>query len=205
MGHGKAQRTERLCCKIPAHSVLEPWHWTQTLTDSRHITFPQESKSSCVTLITRLRNMGKTMQKWKAYRIYKRPTPPPPHPRKSNKLMFLNQYAAKRIPKNPKMCDPILITLLKIRPHYGQSKHTRHCIELLRGTKGQTSQVIDMQLCTLSIKCYRIGCRKRTLTFRSFISGFAASDFTGFGRIPMFTMGKKIEIVSLVIRFYGII
>ena len=96
MGHGKAQRTERLCRKIPAHSVLEPWHWTQTLTDSRHITCPQESKSSCVTLITRLRNMGKTMQKWKAYRIYKRPTPPPPPPPKSNKLMFLNQYAAKR-------------------------------------------------------------------------------------------------------------
>ena len=100
------------------------------------------------------------------------------------------------------MCDPILITLLKIRPHYGQSKHTRHCIELKGNpTKGQTSQVIDMQLCTLSITCYRIGCRKRTLTFRSFISGFAASDFTGFGRIPMFTMGKKVEIVSLVILF----
>ena len=37
------------------------------------------------------------------------------------------------------------------------------------------------------------------------VSGFAASDFTGFGRIPMFTLGKKVEIVSLVIRFYGII
>ena len=24
-------------------------------------------------------------------------------------------------PKNPKMCDPILVTLLKMRPHYGQS------------------------------------------------------------------------------------
>ena len=24
-------------------------------------------------------------------------------------------------PKNPKMCDPILVTLLKIRPHYSQS------------------------------------------------------------------------------------
>ena len=141
MGHGKAQRTERLCCKIPAHSVLEPWHWTQTLTDSRHITCPQESKSSCVTLITRLRNMGKTMQKWKAYRIYKRPTPPPPP--KSNKLMFLNQYAAKRrtvlSQKIPKMCDPILITLLKIRPHYGQSKHTRHCIELKGNQRSNVS------------------------------------------------------------------
>ena len=25
------------------------------------------------------------------------------------------------IPKNPKMCDPILVTLLKMRPHYSQS------------------------------------------------------------------------------------
>ena len=24
-------------------------------------------------------------------------------------------------PRNPKMCDPILVTLLKIRPHYSQS------------------------------------------------------------------------------------
>ena len=24
-------------------------------------------------------------------------------------------------PKNPKLCDPILVTLLKMRPHYGQS------------------------------------------------------------------------------------
>ena len=24
-------------------------------------------------------------------------------------------------PKNPKMCDPILVTLLKMRPHYSQS------------------------------------------------------------------------------------
>ena len=26
-------------------------------------------------------------------------------------------------PKNPKMCDPILVTLLKMRPHYSQSGH----------------------------------------------------------------------------------
>ena len=25
------------------------------------------------------------------------------------------------IPKDPKMCDPILLTLLKMRPHYSQS------------------------------------------------------------------------------------
>ena len=47
-------------------------------------------------------------------------------------------------------------------------RHTTHWTK--RETKGQTSQVIDMQLCRLSITCYRIGCRKRTLTFRSFIS-----------------------------------
>ena len=39
----------------------------------------------------------------------------------------------------------------------------------------------------------------------SFIRGFAGLDFTDFGRIPMFTIGRKVEIVSFVIRFYGII
>ena len=52
----------------------------------------------------------------------------------------------------------------------------------------------------LSITWYRIDCRKRTLIFRSFISGFAALDFTDLGRIPVFKMGKKVEIVSFVIR-----
>ena len=28
-------------------------------------------------------------------------------------------------PKNPKMCDPILVTLLKMRPHYSQSSHEK--------------------------------------------------------------------------------
>ena len=60
-----------------------------------------------------------------------------------------------------------------------------------RGTKGQTSQVIDKRLCRLSISWYRIGCRKRTLLF------------TGFARIPIFTMGRKVEIVSFVTRFMG--
>ena len=35
--------------------------------------------------------------------------------------------------------------------------------------------------------------------------GFAALDFTGFERIPVFTKGRKVEIVSFVTRFYGII
>ena len=39
-----------------------------------------------------------------------------------------------------------------------------------------------------------LDCRERTLTFRSSISGFAALDFTGFARIPMFAMGRKDEI-----------
>ena len=85
-------------------------------------------------------------------------------------------------------------------------RHTTHRT-VKRGTcKGQTSQVIDMQLheAVNYYTWYRIGCRKRTLIFRSFISGFAALDFTDFGRIPMFTMGRKVEIVSFVIRFYGI-
>ena len=43
------------------------------------------------------------------------------------------------------------------------------------------------------------------LSFRRFISGFAALDFSGFARIPMFTMDRNVEIVSFVIRFYGII
>ena len=90
----------------------------------------------------------------------------------------------------------------------------RRAIQLFENTVGvnrghtknhQTSQVIDMQLCRLSITWYRIGCRKRTLTFRSFISGFAALEFTGFVRIPIFAMGRKVEIVPFIIRFYGII
>ena len=72
-----------------------------------------------------------------------------------------------------------------------------------RGTKGQTSQVIDMQLCRPSISWYWIGCRKRTLLLRSFISGFATLDFTGFARIPMFTMSRKVEIVSFVNTVMG--
>ena len=68
-------------------------------------------------------------------------------------------------------------------------RHTTH--QTKRGTKGQTSQVIDKRLCRLSISWYRIGCRKRTLLF------------TGFARIPIFTMGRKVEIVSFVTRFTG--
>ena len=68
-------------------------------------------------------------------------------------------------------------------------RHTTHRTK--RGTKGQTSQVIDKRLCRLSISWYRIGCRKRTLLF------------TGFARIPIFTMGRKVEIVSFVTRFMG--
>ena len=49
-----------------------------------------------------------------------------------NTSLFLLQYThygtfdnrkceALSYPKNPKMCDPILVTLLKMRPHYSQS------------------------------------------------------------------------------------
>ena len=32
---------------------------------------------------------------------------------------FVNcKYEELSYPKNPKMCDPILVTLLKMRPHY---------------------------------------------------------------------------------------
>ena len=35
---------------------------------------------------------------------------------------FANRkYEQLSYPKNPKMCDPILVTLLKMRPHYSQS------------------------------------------------------------------------------------
>ena len=56
--------------------------------------------------------------------------------------------------------------------------------------------MIDMQLCRLSITWYGIGCRKRTLTFRSFVSGFATLNFTGFARIPMFTMGLPVPFLK---------
>ena len=43
-------------------------------------------------------------------------------------------------------------------------------------------------------------------TTNGFISGFAALFcFTGFARIPMFAMGRKVELISFVFRFYGII
>ena len=36
---------------------------------------------------------------------------------------FANRkYEELSYPKNPKMCDPILVTLLKMRPHYSQSR-----------------------------------------------------------------------------------
>ena len=35
---------------------------------------------------------------------------------------FVNRkYEELSYPKNQKMCDPILVTLLKMRPHYSQS------------------------------------------------------------------------------------
>ena len=50
-----------------------------------------------------------------------------------NTSLFLLQYThydtfdnrkceALSNPKNPKICDPILVTLLKMRPHYSQSR-----------------------------------------------------------------------------------
>ena len=37
---------------------------------------------------------------------------------------FANRkYEELSYSKNQKMCDPILVTLLKMRPHYGQSGH----------------------------------------------------------------------------------
>ena len=34
------------------------------------------------------------------------------------RLLTLNKCEELSYPKNPKMCDPILVTLLKMRPHY---------------------------------------------------------------------------------------
>ena len=37
-------------------------------------------------------------------------------------VRLLNRkYEQLSYPKNPKMCDPILVTLLKMQPHYSQS------------------------------------------------------------------------------------
>ena len=39
---------------------------------------------------------------------------------------FANRkYEELSYPKNQKMCDPILVTLLKMRPHYSQSSHEK--------------------------------------------------------------------------------
>ena len=37
------------------------------------------------------------------------------------RLLTVNNYEELSYPKNQKMCDPILVTLLKMRPHYSQS------------------------------------------------------------------------------------
>ena len=44
------------------------------------------------------------------------------HPQYKNSGTFANRkYEELSYPKNQKMCDPILVTLLKMRPHYSQS------------------------------------------------------------------------------------
>ena len=43
------------------------------------------------------------------------------HPQYNHSGMFANcKYEELSDLKNPKMCDPVLVTLLKIRPHYSQ-------------------------------------------------------------------------------------
>ena len=37
------------------------------------------------------------------------------------RLLTVNMNNFSSYPKNPKMCDPIVVTLLKMRPHYSQS------------------------------------------------------------------------------------
>ena len=38
--------------------------------------------------------------------------------------MFANRKCEKlSYPQNPKMCNPILVTTLKMQPHYSQSRH----------------------------------------------------------------------------------
>ena len=74
--------------------------------------------------------------------------------------------------------------ILEKRPNHKSSAVGVNCRHMThrtkRETKGQTSQVIDMQLCRLSVTWYRIGCRKRTLIFRSFISGIWRFGFHWF-------------------------
>ena len=45
---------------------------------------------------------------------------PPPSPPCSEEHFNFNLEELS-YPKNPKMCDPILVTLLKMQPHYTQS------------------------------------------------------------------------------------
>ena len=47
------------------------------------------------------------------------PHPPPPHHFSNGPSLTVHMKKCLT-PKNPKMCDPILETLLKIRPHYSQ-------------------------------------------------------------------------------------
>ena len=59
---------------------------------------------------------------------------------------FANRkYEELSYPKNQKMCDPILVTLLKMRPHYSQSSR-----EL---------QQIVLQTSFLEVNCYNQSAR----------------------------------------------
>ena len=40
---------------------------------------------------------------------------------KHSKPLANRKYEELSYPKNPKMCDPILVTLLEVRPYYSQS------------------------------------------------------------------------------------
>ena len=46
---------------------------------------------------------------------------------------FTNNFETNGAPyKNPKMCDPILVTLLKMQPHYSQSSRENATPSLAR-------------------------------------------------------------------------
>ena len=67
---------------------------------------------------------------------------------------FVNgKYEELFHPKNPKMCDPILVTLLKMRPHYSQSSRENATPSSGTSPLASHKEVPPQPVCSLRTVC----------------------------------------------------